>query len=198
MAENEIIDLGHKLRWERTRRALNNSDCPLEDVVAAMTADIEGVCNSLPKALRKGPPLMLLLRLSLGSPLQVQAVIAQFNEKGLATLVNDARKLSRSSDAGLVATEAAKLLIDRLIDQVDRRAGREERFRSSEARAQLLEEATKTFRSYEGDLRAILESSLRDGPIVRFKRRITPKHMTAKQLLNISVARPHQESPHAP
>lgn len=200
MAENEIIDLGHKLRWVRTRRALKNSDCPLEDVVAAMTADIEGVCSGLPKALKKGPPLASLLRLTIGSSVQVQAVIAQFNEKSLATLVNDARKLSCSNNAASVAAVAARLLVDRLIDQIDRRAGREERFRSPEARAQLLAEATKTFRSYEDDLRAILQSSLLGEPIVRFKRRIAaPERMTAKQLLSISIARPSppQEHPHA-
>jgi len=150
--------------------------------------------------LKKGPPLASLLRLTIGSSVQVQAVIAQFNEKGLATLVNDARKLSRNNDAASVAAVAARLLVDRLIDQLDRRAGREERFRSPEARAQLLAEATKTFRSYEGDLRAILQSSLLGEPIVRFKRRLAaPERMTAKQILNISIARPPspQELPHA-
>lgn len=200
MAENEIIDLGHRWRWERTRRAFKNPDCSLKDVVAAMVTDTEGMCSGLPKALKKGPPLASLLKLSIGSSLQVQSVIAQFKEKGLATLVNDARKLARSNDAATVAAAAAKLLVNRLIDQVERRAGREERFRSTDVRAELVAEATRTFRSYEDDLGTILESSLRDGPIAHFRRRIAPSpRMTARQLLNTSVTptAPASESPHA-
>lgn len=199
MAENEIIDLGHRRRWDRTRHALRNAECPLEGVIAAMSADIEGVCKGLPKALRKGPPLALLLKVAMGSTMQVQAVIAQFAEKGLAALVNDARKLARSNDPSAVAAMAAKHLIECLIDQVDKRAGREERFRSTVSRAQLVAEATKTFGVYEGDLRAILESALRGGRIQRFKPRIASlPRMTARQLISLSVASPSQpsESPH--
>lgn len=188
MAENEIIDLGHRLRWQRTRRALQNAECPVDEVVAAMAADMEGVCAGLPKALKKGPPLKALLELSIGSNLQVQAVIAQFTEKGLASLVNDARKQCGSNSASAVAAAAARLLIDRLIDQIECRAGREERFRSSEARSELIAQATKAFRGYERDLQAILEAALGDGPMVRFKRRLTQKpRMSARQLLNVSI-----------
>src|SRR5690606_20272582 len=120
MAENELLDLGHKLRWQRTRRALQNPDCPLPDLIAALTSDMEGVCSGLPKALRKGPPLAALLGFSLGSPMQVQAVIAQFTERSLARLTHDARKLARSNEAGAVAACAEQLMVDRLVDQVDK------------------------------------------------------------------------------
>ncbi len=200
MAENEIIDMGHRRRWGRTRRALGNPECPLQDVVAAMTADIEGVCRGLPKALNKGPPLALLLKAAMGSPVQTQALIAQFKEKGLATLVSDARKLARSNDPADVATIGAKRLINRLIDQVDKRAGREERFRSNEAREHLLAEAAKTFGVYEDEVRSMLESSLRSGPIRRFKPLLpSAQRLTAQQLHSVSVVPPSPplQGPHA-
>ena len=188
MAENEIIDMGHASRWVRTRKAMRDPNCSVEDIAAAMGADMEGMCAALNGALRNGPPLSQLLRLSLGSPLQVQAVIAQFTEKGLASLVNDARNRCRSNEPAEVAAVAARLLTQRLIDQAQCRAGREERFRDPELRSELSSQAAKAFGAYEGDLRTILEAALRDGAPVHFKRRLTArKRISPKQLMSISL-----------
>lgn len=197
MAENELLNLGHKTRWQRTRRALENPDCSRAELLEALTSDIEGVCSGLPKALKKGPPLAALLRLSLGSSVQVQAVLAEFKEKNLGRLINDARRLTRSNNPSAVAACAAGLLTDRLVDQLDKRAGRHEHFRSRESRAELVAEGSRIFRSYEGDLKRILECSLRDAPITPFKRRLPPvRRQSPKQLLAFSVVPP--TSPEAP
>jgi hypothetical protein len=199
MAENEIIDLGHKSRWVRTRKALQDRECPVDEVVAAMTADIEGLCAGLNAALRNGPPLSGLLRLALGSSLQVQTVIAQFTEKGLAVLVNAARNRCRSNDPAEVAEVASQLLTQRLIDQAGCRAGREERFRDPELHREFLEQATRTFKAYEGDLRAMLEAALRGSAPVSFKRRVTGKRrMTLRQLMNVSLIPSGTKSPSEP
>lgn len=188
MAENEIIDMGHASRWVRTRKALKDPNCAVEDIAAAMAADMEGMCAALSGALRNGPPLSSLLRLALGSPLQVQAVIAEFTEKGLASLVNAARNRCRSNDPTEVAAVAARLLTQRLIDQAQCRAGREDRFRDSQLRNEISSQAAKVFGAYEADLRAILEAALRDGAPVPFKRRLTAKRRIGpKQLVNISL-----------
>lgn len=199
MAENEIIDLGHRSRWVRTRKALQDQGCSLDDVVSAMTADMEGMCAGLNGALRNGPPLSGLLRLTLGSSLQVQTVIAQFTEKGIALLVNAARNRCGSNDAAEVAAVAAQLLTQRLIDQADCRAGREERFRDPELRREFLDQVTRTFKNYEGDLRDMLEAALRDGAPVGFKRRLTGKRrMSPRQLINVSLLSTRTESPSEP
>lgn len=198
MAENELLNLGHKTRWQRTRRALQNPNCPHADLLAALTADIEGVCTGLPKALKKGPPLAALLGLSLGSSLQVQAVLAEFKEGNLARLTNEARRLTKSNEPGAVAACAAHLLTDRLVDQLDKRAGRQEHFQSRESRAELIADASRIFRSYEGELKRILECSMRNAPITPFKRRLPPvRRMSSKQLLAFSVVPPAPEQPHA-
>jgi len=197
MAENELLNFGHKTRWQRTRRALQNPGCPHSDLVAALTADIEGVCGGLPKALKKGPPLAALLRLSLGSSVQVQTVLAEFTEGNLARLTNEARSLTKSNDAAAVAACAARLLTDRLVDQLDKRAGRQEHFRSRESRSKLIADATAIFRSYESDLKRILECSLRDTPVMPFKRRLAHvRRPSPKQLLTFSVV--PQSSPEQP
>lgn len=196
MAENELLNLGHKTRWQRTRRALENPDCSHADLVAALTADIEGVCSGLPKALKKGPPLAALLRLSFGSFMQIQAVLAEFKEGNLARLINEARSLTKSNDPSAVAACAARLLTQRLVDQLDKRAGRQEHFRSRESRAKLVADATKVFRNYEGDLKLILECSLRDAPITPFKRRLPRvRRPSPKQLLNFSIVPPSSPEP---
>jgi hypothetical protein len=194
MAENEIIDLGHPRRWRRTRRALSNADCSLEEVVVAARADVEGVCKGLPKALKQGPPLALLLQSAMGSPIQMQAVIAQFTEKGLATLVRDAMALARSRDPAKVAAAAASHLIDSLIGQIEMRAGRESRFRSLKARQDLIVGVSAAFRPYEAPLKEMLESSLRNGPVHRFRRLTAPTpRLSAGQLVNLSVTPRHAE-----
>lgn len=191
MAENELLNLGHKTRWQRTRRALENADCPHADLLAALTADIEGVCSGLPKALKKGPSLAALLRLSLGSSVQVQAVLAEFKEKNLGRLINDARALTKSNEPSAVAACAASLLTDRLVDQLDKRAGRHDHFRDRESRAELVADATRIFRSYEGELKRILDCSLRDTPITPFRRRLPPvRRQSPKQLVTFSVVPP--------
>lgn len=188
MAENELLNLGHKTRWQRTRRALERPDCSRSDLMASLTADIEGVCGGLPKALRKGPPLAALLRLSSGSSMQVQAVLAEFKERNLARLTNEARSLTKSNHPPALAACAARLLTQRLVDQLDKRAGRHEHFRTRECRAELIADATRIFRSYEGDLKRILECSLRDVPITPFKRRVLQvRRSSPKQLLALSV-----------
>ena len=191
MAENEIIDLGHASRWIRTRKALKDSSCSVEDIAAAM-----GMCAALSGALRNGPPLSQLLRLSLGSPLQVQAVISQFTEKGLANLVNAARNRCCSSDPVVVAAVAAQLLTRRLVDQAEYRAGREERFRDAELHNELRLQAAKVFGAYEADLRSILEAALRDATPVPFKRRLTAKpRISSKQLVGMSLTAPRPRAP---
>lgn len=199
MAENELLNLGHKTRWQGTRRVIQNPDCAHADRLAVLTADIEGVCNGLPKALKKGPPLARLLGLSFGSPLQVQVVLSEFKEGNLARLTNEARSLTKSNEPGSVAACAARLLTDRLVDQLDKRAGRLEHFRSKESRVELISDATRIFRSYEGELKRILECSLRGTPIRPFKRRLLPSpRLSSKQLLNFSVVQqPVQETPRA-
>jgi len=188
MAENEIIDLGHASRWARTRRTLKDQNATIDEIATAMASDMEGMCAALSGALRNGPPLSALLKLAMGSPLQVQAVIAQFSEKGLVNLVNDARNRCRSNDPAAVATVAARLLTQKLVDQAQCRAGREERFRDPTLRDELSTQAAKVFASYEADLRAILEAALRDRTPAPFKRRLTVKRkMSPKQLVALSL-----------
>lgn len=188
MAENEIIDLGHKRHWSRLRRSLRNADCSVEDVVTAATEDIELMCRGLPKAMRKGPSLALLLEPALGSALQTQAVLAQFTEKGLATLVQNARKLARSNDPRAVATAAATHLIQSLVSQIEGRAGRETRFREGAAKQELMAGITATFGGYQQQLTDMLEGALRNATVPRFKRQLQPRpRLSAPQLASMSV-----------
>ena len=187
MAENEIIDMGHPSRWARTRRVLKDADCPNAGVAEAMREDMEGTLRALARVLRKGPSLSALLRLALGSSANVQAVISQFQEKTLATLVNEARNRCASNDPDVVATTAARILIERLIDQAECRAARHAHFRDLLARDELHSSAKQVFGGYEADLRRILADALRDGA-PSFKRRARPtRSLTPQQLVGMSL-----------
>ncbi len=199
MAENEIIDLGHSTRWRRLRKALADPSCGSEDLLAAAQEDIEGMCKKLPGVLRKSPPLMLLLEPALASHAQAQAVLATFTERSIAILVRDALKLARSSTPGEVAAVVARRILERLLDQFALRAGKEARYRDKNTRDALVTRVAETFASYEGDLRATIEASLRGSAIPAFKPRTPSKpRMSVKQLLGFSVAAKPTGGRHAP
>lgn len=188
MAENEIIDLGHATRWARTRRALKDPDCPLHEVAAAMARDMERVLRALARILRSGPSLAELLRLALGSSFAVQKVIAQFQERSLASLVNDARNRCLSNDPDLVAAVAARLMIERLTDQAEGRAARHTHYQDAMSRDELHAQVQQTFAAYEGNLRDMLAAALREGEPVRFKPRLTARpRLTPKQVVGMSL-----------
>lgn len=189
MAENELIDLGHHTQWRRLRRALKDPTCGPDDLLAAADGDIEGMCKKIPGALRKSPPLMMLLGPALSSPAQAQAVLATFKERSLATYVRDALKLTRSAAPGEVAAVVSRRILERLVDQFALRASKQEHYRDKATRDALVTRVAERFAAYEGDLRASIEASLRGRAIPAFKPRISPTpRMSAKQLLGFSVA----------
>lgn len=198
MAENEILDLGHKARWARTRRALNAPGCTQAEVIAAATDDMESVCRLLAIVLRKGKPLTILLGPVLESPSQAQAVLASFTEKRLVSVVRDAIKLARSTDLGQIAGTASRRLIEVLVDQFRVRAGKSHEFRACDARDRLVAEVAKSFAAYEGALRSTIEASLRGGAIRPFKAiRPSKPRMSAIQVIGLSVASSQQVAPSA-
>lgn len=198
MAENEILDLGHARRWRKTRDALADPACTTTDIVSVACEDFDVACEKLPGVLRQGPSLALLLQPMLGSVSRSQAVLSQFVEKGLVQVVEIACKLARGRGVAAIADAASQLMIDRVIDQLDLRAGRCERFRSYETRQQLRADAVQAFRAYQEPLRNIIEASLRDGPIQPYKRRIPARpKLTPRQVMNLSVATPQRDSTHA-
>lgn len=189
MAENELIDLGHHTQWRRLRRALKDPACGPDDLLAAAEGDIEGMCRKIPGALRKSPPLMLLLEPALTSHAQTQAVLATFTERSLAIYVRDALKLTRSPAPSEVAAVVTRRILERLVDQFALRAGKQEHYRDKATRDELVARVAERFGAYEGALRASIEASLQGSAIPAFKLRTSPKpRMSVKQLLGFSVA----------
>lgn len=191
MAENEILDLGHKRRWLHTRRVLSADGCSVDDVLVAAQGDIEGVCRHLAVALRKGEPLRILLEPALRSSLASQAVIAQFQEKRLAIVVRDVIKLCGSADPSIIAALSANKIVKGLVEQLELRAGRNAAFRSLAARRELGQQASRIFAGYEGALRCSIESSLRGTQIKPFRSSAQKvSRMPPSQVVALSVTRP--------
>lgn len=198
MAENEMFDLGHCRRWQKTRDALADPARTSKEIVAVACEDFDVACEKLQGALRRGPSLALLLEPMLSSASRAQSVLSQFTEKGIAQVGEIACKLAHGRGVAAIADVAAQQMINRVIDQLDLRAGRCERFRSYEAREQFRAEAAEAFRVYQEPLRNIIEASLRDRPIQPYKRRIPARPKpTLRQVLNLSVATPQRDTTHA-
>lgn len=198
MAENEILDLGHRRRWLRTRRVLSADGCSVDDVLVAAQGDIEGVCRALAVALRKGDPLRILLEPALRSSAASQAVIAQFQEKRLAIVVRDVIKLCGSADPSIIATLSANKIVVGLTEQLGLRAGRNATFRSLAARRELSQQVSRIFAGYEGALRCSIEASLRGAQIKPFKSSVQrASRLPPSQVVALSVTRPvgHHHAP---
>lgn len=198
MAENELLDLGHARRWRRTRDALADPACTSTDIISVACEDFDVACEKLPAVLRQGPSMALLLQPMLGSASQSQAVLSQFAEKGLVQVVEMACRLARGQGIAAIAAAASQLMIERVIGQLDLRAGRCERYRSYEARQELRRDAAQAFDAYQEPLRKIIEASLRDGPIQPYKRRTQARpKLSPRQVASLSVSAQPRDTTHA-
>lgn len=161
MAENEVLDFGHATRWRKSRSVLRDAQAVAEDFVEAATQDCEGAIRNLPKALRRGPPLLVLVKALRESILAQQEAISAFTEKRLANVVIAVAKCSKDSSAEQIAGKAADRMLETLVDQVLARALKERRFCASHEQAELRESLTRKFAAYQPPLAQAIESSLR-------------------------------------
>lgn len=198
MAENEILDFGHRDRWKRSRLLLRDPLSSLPEFVSTATDECREAIRRLPAALRKGPPLLVLLRAQQGSITGLQEVVAAFKEKRLANLVIAAAKCDPSGGPEAVAHSAATNMVEMLIDQIATRAKKEQRFCSEHHQIALRDALTSEFAPFVGPLSEAIESSMRGTPVRRFKALFPPSaRMRPKDVAIMSLVAPSRaEQPH--
>ncbi|WP_257386398.1 hypothetical protein [Tahibacter caeni] len=197
MAENEILDFGHRSRWRASRAVLKDSNATLAELVACAGEDFDGVMRRLPVALRKGPGLLILLRAAQESPVALQEVVAAFTEKRLAKLALTAGQLCPSNDPAEVAQTSAQLLIDALVDQIALRAKRERRFCAPDEQDALRASLAREFGKNFVQLSATLEASMRGARIKPIKRAAPRIAVAPKDVARLSLVVRRPEQPHA-
>ena len=174
MAENEVLDFGHRDRWKRSRLLLRDPASSLFEFVSTAADECREAVRRLPAALRKGPPLLMLLRAMQGS-------------------------CDSSGRPEGIAHSAAKNLVETLIDQIAARAKKEQRFCSEQDQTALRAALTNEFAPFIAPLSETIESSMRGTPVRRIKALSAPKaRMRPKDVAIMSLVAPSRpEQPHA-
>lgn len=199
MAENEVLDFGHHERWKLSRRVLRDPARTLSEFVEVADDECREAVRRLPAALRKGPPLIILLRALQASITGLQEVVAAFTEKRLANVVIAAARCNPDGQPRSVAQTAAETMVETLVDQITMRAMKEKRFCSPEEQIALRDALTNKFAPYIAPICETIESSLRGAPIKQVKtftaraRRMLPAEVAGMSLVSV----PPQERPHA-
>ncbi|WDJ75223.1 hypothetical protein [Xanthomonas campestris] len=196
MAENELLDFGHRDRWKRSRLLLDDPHASLSDVVKGAGEDFAEVARRLAVALRKGQTLLTLLRAAKQSPIALQAVIANFTEKRLASLVLTASQTTQSLNVAAVANRATELIVQTLIDQIAVRALSKRRFTSRAEQAALRASLVEEFAQYRPAVRAVLEASMTGAPVKAIKRKAPTVRPTAQQVAHTSLVIRRPEDRH--
>ncbi|NII73976.1 hypothetical protein FHW84_002561 [Dyella sp. SG562] len=200
MAENESLDFGHRNRWFRSRKILQDPLSTLDQFIHNAAEDCREAVRRLPLALRKGPALLALVKaLETGSIVALQEVVATFTEKRIASITLSALRSSPSADAKDLAGAAAESIISTLIDQITARAKREQRFCSVSEQAELRKSLRQEFSVNIPALSDTLETSLRGDPVRRIRKPFPSVRMAPKDVARMSliISPPQADQPHA-
>ena len=200
MAENELLDLGNRKRWRLTLSVVADPNSSLKELLTCAASDFDRDVRDLADVLRKGDPLLILLRQCAGSYVEQQAVIATHKEKKLLRTVLRARKEAGSDVPVEIARIAARILINAIVDEISLQRSKHEQFRSQETRHALRAALLIEFSSSQRAIETALEASLANQPVKRFKSsRIvrTPK-LDAKAVAMMPLASKPKVPAHAP
>ena len=200
MAENESLDFGHRSRWLRSRKVLQDPASTLDQFIRTAAEDCREAVRLVPVALRKGPAFLTLVKaLETGSVRALQEAVATFTEKRIASITLSVMRSSWSRDPQDLARATAQSVIATLIDQIAARSKREQRFCSVSDQAKLRIALSREFVTHIPVLTDTIEASLRGGPIRRIGRYFPPDRMAPKDVAHMSLVIPPRqtERPHA-
>ena len=191
MAENEVLDVGNPRRYQRWRQALADGlshadtvECLYEDFVTILR-------NKL-----RGKPLYLVLKACGRERNALQEAVANFKDRAMAKLVEQAHHITRSSDARVVAPKIAELLIDRLVNRASLYALRHVNADNAHS---LEHAASARLEACKPQIVDVLTASLRDEPIRRVlnapKARLSAEALNARSLLSRQAEEERRNGP---
>jgi len=183
MAENEILYISGARRWRATRRALASGDA-IESVADCFADDLlRGVRNSLMVSLRKGAPLLALLRAADVGREALSAVVANFQDKQLARIVQRAIAVRGAHDSDGVARNVCQIIMDGVLEKALLYAGRCENYKTQRARDTLEQRLSARLK-----LTSLLQSSARGDAVRRAARlRAAAQRQPASAVVSTSL-----------
>lgn len=163
MAENEILDVGNPRHYRRWRKALADANLSPTEVAECLSEDFQLV-------LRKklwGKPLYLILKACGQDRKALLEAVADCKDRAMAKLVEQAHKITRSSDPLVVAGKIADLLIDSLVGRANRYAFKHDHTADSVRHSMLEQTASSSLKACKSEVINQLAASLRNEPIRR-------------------------------
>jgi hypothetical protein len=138
MAENEILDIKGN-RWRSTRRLVAQSSSSCAEIAESAISDLHsGVNRDLIACLRRGQPLVALIRAATGSSEALREVIQSFTNRGLARIVGRAIENCGSPlNPTRIAERAALILTEKAFDKVRAFAAEQPEFEKASRRREL-------------------------------------------------------------
>jgi hypothetical protein len=119
MAENEILDIKGN-RWRETRKLLAQPQSSCVEIAECAVSELHsGVGRDLIACLRRGQPLVDLIRAATGAPDALREVVQSFTNRGLARIVGRAIENCGSPiNPTLIAEQASLLLTEKAFDKI--------------------------------------------------------------------------------
>lgn len=188
MAENEILYISGARRWRATRRALTAGD-DIDSVADCFVDDlIRGLRNSLVVSLRKGATLLALLRAADVGREALSAVVANFQDKQLARIVQRAIAERGSHDGDGIARYVGQIIRDAVLERALVYAGRCDNYKTPQARDALAQRLSARLKLCEPELTSLLQSSARGEAVRRAARlRATSQRRPASAVVSTSL-----------
>lgn len=180
MAENEILDVRNPNHYRRSRKALEDPSLLPEQVAESFSEDfLEVFLKKL-----SGLPLNLLLKACENDPIALQDVIAKFKYQQLMKMVEQAYRITNSSNIGVISNKVAEMLIDRLIDNANCFVA--ENGYTRQEREKLRNAMLVKLESMKNRIVASLTASLLGEPVTRAKR-VKKVKIAPSELVNASL-----------
>lgn len=177
MAENEVLDIGNPRHFRRWRKALTDTDLGASEVAECLFEDFSEVLrNKL-----RGKPLYLVLKACGSDRAALRDVVANFKNREMAKVVEQAHIITCSHDPLVVAEKMTELLIQKLAGRACRDALKSGRIADALERA-----VSAKLCACRPEIVALLAASLLDKPIPRL-RRIAKARPSVQVLLSTSL-----------
>ena len=196
MAENEILDIGNRHRWRRTRTALCDPLRSLMEVAEIAATEYEDIVQRTLSALRKDDGLRSLMKAANGSSIEQQIIISNFKEKALASLVLSSVKIAGQLDSYAIADNVSSGMALCIIEQILLKAGGTNSNKNWSERSQLESLLAAKFAPIITTMRATLEAALR-GQTIKRPYRIPRSRpiLNARTIVSMSLTASRRELP---
>jgi hypothetical protein len=192
MAENEILDVGSPRRYRRWRQALADAGVSPSETADCLSAEFQTIVRN---KLRRNP-LYVVLKACKSDRAALREVVANFKDRALAKLVEQACAIARSTDPPVVGRKMADLLVDRLLDRATSHSLKQNG-RNDSARFAALERATaEKLEACKPQVVSWLTASLNAQPIPRVPKVVREKP-SPDSLLSKSLLRSQKKPPDA-